>query len=141
MRKASVMTAAAGTDTAAGAAASSAHAGKRDFGSDEKAHGASIDRGSTDGGPQFLRRAEGISVLFGDEVLFIGFIKGKADTGAAASAGGEIHADGGFFLVGEEGVKFGAGAFGKSKHRLLRWVRVLYGEEGLSGSLRRNGYQ
>ena len=110
------MAAATGPCAAAGAAASSAHVGQGDFGRDEKAHGIRVDGGSTDGGPQFLRRTEGVTVLFGDEVLLIGFIKSKADTGTAASAGSEIQTNGRFFLVGEEGVKFGAGAFGKSKH-------------------------
>ena len=119
-----VATAAACAGTAAGAAAASAHVREGLFGSDEKAHGARVDSGSTDGSPQFLRRAEGVTVLLGDKVLFIRFIKGQADTGTAASAGGEIQTDGRFFLVGEEGVKFSAGTFGKSKHRLLRWVRV-----------------
>ena len=110
------MAAATGPCAAAGAAASSAHVGQGDFGRDEKAQGIRVDGGSTDGGPQFLRRTEGVTVLFGDEVLLIGFIKSKADTGTAASAGSEIQTNGRFFLVGEEGVKFGAGAFGKSKH-------------------------
>ena len=109
--------AATGAGTAAGAAASAAHVGQGDFRRDEEAHGARVDGGSTDGGPQFLRRTEGITVLFGDEVLLVGFIKSKTDAGAAASSGGEIQTNGRFFLVGEEGVKFGAGAFGKSKHR------------------------
>lgn len=111
-----VVTAATGTGTAAGAAASSPHVGQWNFGSDEEAHGACVNSGSTDGGPQFLRRTEGVTVLLGDEILFIGFVKRKAYAGTAASAGGEIQTNGRFFLVGEEGVKFSAGAFGESKH-------------------------
>lgn len=123
-----VATAATGAGTAAGAAAAAAHVGQRYFGSDEEAHGAGVNRSSTNGGPQFLRCAEGITVLLGDEVLFIGLVKGEADAGAAASAGGEIQTNGRFFLVGKEGVEFGAGAFGESEH----WDAPL-GKGGLYG--------
>ena len=123
-----VASAATGAGTAAGAAASAAHAGQGNFGGDEEAHGARVNRGSTNSSPQFLRCAEGVTVLLGDEVLFVGFIKGEADAGAAASAGGEIQTNGRFFLVGKEGVKFGAGAFGESEH----WDAPL-GKGGLYG--------
>ena len=120
------MAAATGTGTAAGAAAPAAHVGQRLFRGDDKAHGAGVNRGSAYGSPQLLRCAEGVTVLFGDEILVVGFVKGKADTGTAAPAGGEVQTNGRFFLVGKEGIKFGAGAFGESKHRVLRWVRVVY---------------
>ena len=113
----SVAAAAAGAGAAAGTAASSAHVGQGLFGRDDKAHGAGVNRGSTYGGPQLLGRAEGVTVLLGDEVLFVGFVESKTYTGAAAAAGSKVQADGGFFLVGEKGVKFGAGAFGESKQQ------------------------
>ena len=113
-----VAAAATGAGAAAGAAAA-AHAGQGDFRGDEEAHGAGIDRGSAYGSPQILGRAEGVAILFGDEIPFVGIVKSQTDAGAAAPAGGEIQTDGGFFLVGEKGVKFSAGAFGESKHSVL----------------------
>ena len=96
----SVAAAAAGAGAAAGTAASSAHVGQGLFGRDDKAHGAGVNRGSTYGGPQLLGRAEGVAILFGDEIPFVGIVKSQTDAGAAAPAGGEIQTDGGFFLVG-----------------------------------------
>lgn len=123
-----VASAATGAGTAAGAAAASAHVGQGNLGRDKKAHGTGVDFGSADRGPQFLRGTEGVAVLLGDEIPFVGFVESQADAGAAASAGGEIQTNGRFFLVSEEGVKFGASAFGESKH----WDAPL-GKGGLYG--------
>ena len=110
-----VAAAAAGAGAAVRAAAA-ASAGEGDLRSDDEAHGAGVESGAADGVPQFLHAAEGVAVLFNDEIVFLGIVEGEADAGAAAAAGGEVHADGFFLLVSEEGVEFSAGAFSEYEH-------------------------
>ena len=115
------LVAAAAAGTAAGTAAA-ATAGQGLGGSDEEAHGAGVHGGAfADGGPEFLHDAEGVAVLFNDEVLFAGFVESEADAGAAASARGEIKTDTGLFLVGKEGVEFSTSAISKGKHGVPPW--------------------
>ena len=123
-----VAASAAGAGAAVGTAAA-ASAGEGDFRSDEEAHGAGVDGSAADGGPQFLHAAEGVAVLFDNEIVFLGVVESEADAGAAAAAGGEVHADGFFLLIGEEGVEFSAGAFSEYEHGCLRKA-VKKGEAG-----------
>ena len=111
----SVAASAAGAGAAVGTAAA-ASAGEGDLRSDDEAHGAGVESSAADGVPQFLHSAEGVAVLLDNEIVFLGIVESEADAGTAAAAGGEVHADGFFFLIGKEGVEFSAGAFSKYEH-------------------------
>ena len=110
---------AAGTGAAMGATAT-AGAGEGNSRSDHEAHRAGINGDAfANGLPELLHTAEGVAILFHHEVLFIGVVDGEADAGAAATAGGEVHADGFFLVFSEMGIEGRTGVFGKNEHGIL----------------------
>ena len=113
---------AAGAGAAVGATAT-AGAGEGNSRSDHEAHGAGINGDAfANGLPELLHAAEGVAILFHHEVFFIGIVDGKADAGAAATAGGEIHADGFLFIFSKVGIKGRTGIFSKNEHGFLHRI-------------------
>ena len=101
-----VATAGAAAAAAAGrAAAAVSAAGQGNFGFDHEAHVGQRDADGADLFGQLLVDAEGKAVVLGRFVVFAGFVEGEGEAGAAASAGSEIHADGGLFLTCKIGFK------------------------------------
>ena len=104
--------------TAAGAAAGTAAAPalKRNFRIDDEAHVAYVDFYAADSFQQRAFQTERESVDFKGLVVFIRLIQSQGETGAASAAGGQINADAGLGLVGEESLKLLTGSIGKIDH-------------------------
>ena len=110
--------------TAAGAAATAAAAAalKRKFRFDDEAHIAYIDFYAADAFEQRFFQTEGETVDFKGLVIVIRLVQSQSETGAASAAGGKIHTDAGFGLVGEERFKLLTGSIGKIDHGHLQKV-------------------
>ena len=120
---ASCLMAAAGTAAAAAAgraAAAVAAARQGDFGFNHKPHIGQVDGHRADLFGQFLVDAERQAVVLGRFIVLAGFVKGEGQAGAAASAGGKVHPDGGLFLAFKIRFKLFASLFGKRDHQVLQ---------------------
>ena len=105
---------------AASAGSAAASALKRDFGIDDEAHVAYVDSYAADAFQQRGFQTEGETVDFKGLVVVGRLIQSQGETGAASAAGGQVNADAGLGLVGEERLKFLTGTIGKIDHRTLQ---------------------
>ena len=108
----------AAAGTAAGAAA--APALKREFGLDDETHVAYVDSYAADAFQQRFFQTERETVDFKGLVIVVRLVQSQGETGAASAAGGQIDADAGLGLVGEESVKLLPGSIGKINHGYLQ---------------------
>ena len=108
--------------TAAGAAATAAAASalKRKFRLDDEAHIAHVDFYAADAFQQRVFNTEGKPVDVEGLVVISRLIQSQSETGAASAAGGQIDANAGFGLVGEESLKLLTGSIGKIDHGHLQ---------------------
>jgi len=110
---------------AAGAAAgTAAAAAKGQFRFDEEAHVAHVDLNAANALQKGVFEAEGETVDFEGLVVFSRLIQSQCETRAASAAGGQIDADAGLGLIGEESLKFCTGRIGKMDHSILHVVYV-----------------
>ena len=106
--------------TAAGAAAgTAAAAAERQFRLDEEAHIAHVDFDTTDALEQSVFDAESETVDVKGLVVFSRLIQSQCETRAASAAGGQIDADAGLGLIGEESLELGTSRVGKMDHSIL----------------------
>ena len=106
--------------TAAGAAAgTAAAAAERQFRLDEEAHIAHVDFDTTDALEQSVFDAESETVDFKGLVVFSRLIQSQCETRTASAAGGQIDADAGLGLIGEESLELGTSRVGKMDHSIL----------------------
>ena len=111
--------------TAAGAAAgTAAAAAKGQFRLDEEAHVAHVDLNAANALQKRAFEAESETVDFKGLVVFSRLIQSQCETRAASAAGGQIDADAGLGLIGEESLKFCTGRIGKMDHSILHVVCV-----------------
>lgn len=109
-----------GSMTAAGAAAGAAGAaaeGKLRF--DGEAHVAHVDLHTADTFEQGRFEAESETVDIEGLVVFGRLIQSQCETRAASAAGGQIDADAGLGLIGEESLELGTSRVGKMDHSIL----------------------
>lgn len=108
--------------TAAGAAAGTAAAPslKRKLRFNDEAHVAYIDFYAADAFEQRFFQTEGKTVDFKGRVIISRLIQSQSETRAASTAGGQVDADAGLGLVGEEGLKLLTGSIGKIDHVILQ---------------------
>ncbi len=108
--------------TAAGAAAGTAAAPalKRKFRFNDEAHVAYIDLYAADAFEQRFFQTEGKTVDFKGRVIISRLIQSQSETRAASTAGGQVDADAGLGLVGEERLKLLTGSIGKIDHVILQ---------------------
>ena len=110
---------------AAGAAAgTAAAAAKGQFRLDEEAHVAHVDLNAANALQKGVFEAEGETVDFEGLVVISRLIQSQCETRAASAAGGQINADAGLGLIGEESLKFCTGRIGKMDHSILHVVCV-----------------
>ena len=106
--------------TAAGAAAgTAAAAAERQFRLDEEAHIAHVDLNATDALQKRAFEAESETADVKGLVVFSRLIQSQCETRAASAAGGQIDADAGLGLVGEESLKLSTSRVGKMDHGIL----------------------
>ena len=106
--------------TAAGAAAgTAAAAAKGQFRLDEEAHVAHVDLHAADTFEQGRFEAESETVDIEGLVVFGRLIQSQCETRAASAAGGQIDADAGLGLIGEESLKLSTSRVGKMDHGIL----------------------
>ena len=106
--------------TAAGAAAgTAAAAAERQFRLDEEAHIAHVDLDAADALKKRAFEAESETVDFKGLVVFSRLIQSQCETRAASAAGGQIDADAGLGLIGEESLELGTSRVGKMDHSIL----------------------
>ena len=105
---------------AAGAAAgTAAAAAKGQFRLDEEAHVAHVDLNAANALQKGVFEAEGETVDFEGLVVFSRLIQSQCETRAASAAGGQIDADAGLGLIGEESLKLSTSRVGKMDHGIL----------------------
>ena len=113
---------------AASAGSAAASALKRDFGIDDEAHVAHVDSYAADAFQQRGFQTEGETVDFKGLVVVGRLIQSQCETGAASAAGGQVDADAGLGLVGEESLQLLPGSIGKMNHAYLQkklfWVKI-----------------
>ena len=104
--------------TAAGAAAGTAAAPalKRKFRFDDEAHVAYVDFDAADAFQQRFFQTERESVDFEGLIIVVRLVQSQSKTRTASAAGGQVDADAGPGLVGEEGLKLLTGSVGKIDH-------------------------
>ena len=106
--------------TAAGAAAgTAAAAAERQFRLDEEAHIAHINLNATDTLQQGAFEAERETVDVKGLVVISRLIQSQCETRAASAAGGQINADAGLGLIGEESLELGTSRVRKMDHMIL----------------------
>ena len=106
--------AAAGGTTSATTAP--ARIGKGNFGFDGKAHVRQVDAHAAHGFKKIAGDAKGKSVLLKNLVFGSRLIQSQSEARAASAAGGEIHADRRFFLVGKIRFQLMGSCFANGKH-------------------------
>ena len=110
--------------TAGAAAGTAATAAEGQFRFNEEAHIAHINLNATDTLQQGAFEAERETVDVKGLVVISRLIQSQCETRAASAAGGQIDADAGLGLIGEESLKFCTGRIGKMDHSILHVVCV-----------------
>ena len=106
--------------SAAGAAArTAATTAERQFRLDHEAHIAHVDLNAADALQKRAFEAESETVDFKGLVVFSRLIQSQCETRAASAAGGQIDADAGLGLIGEESLELGTSRVGKMDHSIL----------------------
>ena len=106
--------------SAAGAAAgTAATAAEGQFRFNEEAHIAHINLNTADTLQKCVFEAERETVDFEGLVVFSRLIQSQCETRAASAAGGQIDADAGLGLIGEESLKLSTSRVGKMDHGIL----------------------
>ena len=110
--------------SAGASAGTAASAAERQFRLDDEAHIAHVDSDAADTLKQSAFEAESETADVKGLVVFSRLIQSQCETRAASAAGGQIDADAGLGLIGEESLKFCTGRIGKMDHSILHVVCV-----------------